>query len=118
MTTEALRKVIKVTDWFFDETGLTIFYEREDWLPIKSKVFLNIPETLKVLWTSGSLDDYNGITWMGLLDGNWYDFHHLVPLYKMCQWEALAIAIRHEEGKELANDMHMLELDAALKALQ
>ncbi len=118
MTTEALRKVIKVTSWFFDENGLTILYERADSTPQQSKVFLNIPETLKVLWTSGSLDDYNGITDMGLLDGNWYSYHHLMLLYKMCQWEALAIVIRHEEEKELANDMNLLELDAAINALK
>jgi hypothetical protein len=38
--------------------------------------------------------------------------------YKICQWEALAIAIRHEEEKELTNDMNMLELDSAINALK
>lgn len=118
MTTEALRKVIKVTYWELTANGLTIRYERTEQQPIFTSIFLPPAKALKELWISGGLDDYNGISCMGLLDGNWYDYNLLVALYQMCQWECLSIIIRYEAEKDLANDIDMLELDSAINALK
>jgi len=124
MTTEALRKVIKVTDWSLTKDGLTISYEREDHNPKSLHLILTSDETLKELSIVGSLEDFilegNNKDWpsKAFMDDQWHTFPHFAASYKMCQWEALAIAIRHEEENELANDMNMLEFDAAINALK
>lgn len=109
MTTEALRKVITVTAWSLTDTGLTISYTREDSNPKILHIILSPLETLQELSKVGSIEDIN--------EHAVYHFPELSKQYKMCQWEALSIAIRHEEEKQLANDMNFLEMDSALSAL-
>lgn len=113
-----------VTTWSLTKDGLTISYVREDHNPKALHLILTSDETLKELSIVGSLEDFilqgNNKDWpsKAFMNDQWYAFPQFAELYKMCQWEALAIAIRHEEEKELANDMNMLELDAAINALK
>lgn len=109
MTTEQLRKVIKVTDWNLNEPGLTISYEREDHSPASLHLILSPDETIMALSKMGSVDDYlladnKNVNSMAEVDDKWYTFKQLVAFYQMCQWEALSIAIRHEAGQELEHD--------------
>jgi hypothetical protein len=118
MTTEALRKAIKVTDWKLSENGLTISYERDNHNPKSLHLVLSPKETIKELSIVGSIEQVNEFDLMALWCSCWYYWPQIPISYKMCQWEALSIAIRHEEEKELANDMNMLELDSAIQALR
>jgi hypothetical protein len=123
MTTEQLRKVVKVTDWNLNETGLIISYEREDHTPKLLHLILSPDETLMALSKVGSVDDYlladnNNVNSLAEVNEIWYTFKHLVTFYVMCQWEALSIAIRHEAERELVKDTNMLEIDNMLDALK
>jgi hypothetical protein len=119
MTTEALRKVIMVTTWTLTKDGLTISYVREDHNPKSLHLILNRADTLRELYAVGDIEEISQHDCsIGKFNGGWHTYNEIAQLYKMCQWEALAIAIRHEEEKELANDMNMLELDAAINALK
>lgn len=113
MTTEQLRKVITVTNWYLGYTGLTISYAREDkHLKKELHLILSPKETLEALSIVGSLDIAEGMI------NNYSYYTKVADEYKFCQWEALSIAIRHEAEKELANDINMLEIDSALNALK
>lgn len=124
MTTEEIRKVIIVRNWVLTPHGLSIDYDRTDEKGLSSSLFLSPEKTLKELSIVGSVEDYilegNNKEWpsKAFMNDEWYSFPQLIGIYRMCQWEALSIVIRHEEEKELANDMNMLELDAALNALK
>jgi hypothetical protein len=122
MTTESLRKVITVTAWSLTEIGLTISYTRTDSMPIIRHLILSFADTLRELSIVGSVDEIEESTTghhAARINGTfiWYSQRYFHQEYKICQWEALSIAIRHEEGKELANDMSMLEIDSALAAI-
>ena len=124
MTTEEIRKVIIVRNWVLTPHGLSIDYDRTDEKGLSSSLFLSPEKTLKELSIVGSVEDYilegNNKEWpsKAFMNDEWYSFPQFIGIYRMCQWEALSIVIRHEEEKELANDMNMLELDAALNALK
>jgi hypothetical protein len=121
MTTEALRKDIYVTGWRLTDAGLTISYERETHLPKSLHLILSPDETIRELTVIGSIDsaEYYGGSHMAInYNEACYSWNGILEVYKTCQWEALSIAIRHEEVKELANDMSMLELDSAINALK
>lgn len=119
MTTEALRKVIMVTTWSLTKEGLTISYVREDHTPKSLHLILNRMETVRELYAIGNIEEIGTVDLsFGKLNGHWHAFDMLINEYKMCQWEALSIAIRHEEEKELSKDMNMLEIDSAINALK
>ncbi len=121
MTIEALRKVIMVTTWSLTKDGLTISYVREDHNPKSLHLILAPAEATRELTVIGTIDsaEYYGEdkVIINYNDGScvWDGF---IGIYKLCQWEALSIAIRHEAEKELANDVNILELDSALDALK
>lgn len=118
MTTEQLRKVIKVNTWGLTDTGLTVSYERQDSNPRLLHLILNRAETLKELWLSGTIDEYNSTEETATTDSLTCSFDELIISYALCQWEALSIAIRHEAEKELVKDTNMLEIDNMLNALK
>jgi hypothetical protein len=119
MTTEALRKVIKVTYWILGEKGLSISYEREDSNPSVLHLILNRSDALMELCAVGDIEEISKHDCsLGKFNGHWHTYNEIVQHYKLCQWEALSIVIRHEEEKELANDMNMLELDSAINGLK
>lgn len=118
MTTEQLRKVIKVTHWKLTEKGLTISYYRYDIKPTKRHIILNPATTLKELSVVGSIEDVNEHAEMGMIKGRWLHYANLIKTYEFCQWEALSLVLRHEAEQELNNDINMLELDSALNALK
>lgn len=124
MTTEQLRKVIGVTDWNLTTNGLTISYLREDHAPKALHLILTPEDALRELSIVGSVDDFilegNNKDWpsKACIDDHWYDMKQFASFYKMCQWEALSIAIRHEAEKELVKDTNMLEIDNILKSLK
>lgn len=118
MTTEALRKVIKVTYWMIGEKGLSISYERSDLIPVARHLILPPVDVLRELSVVGSIDKIGAMDMtIACINGIWNTYQEMILVYKMCQWEALSIVIRHEEEKELANDMNILEMDAAIAAL-
>ena len=122
MTTEQLRKVIKVTHWMIGEKGLSISYEPEDVKPTSRHLVLNPQSAIRELGAVGSVDDYicdDDINRTSIeFDDKWHSFPQFLERYQFCQWEALCIVLRHEAEQELNNDINMLELDSALNALK
>ena len=124
MTTEQLRKLIKVTHWMIGEKGLSISYERTDVKPISRHLVLNPESTLKELFAIGSIEAFDlgdnlQVRWEELpnqsVTWGWKVF---IMAFILSQWEALSIVLRHEAEQELNNDINMIELDAALDALK
>lgn len=124
MTTEQLRKAIMVTTWSLTKEGLTISYARDDHNPKSLHLILTLEEAANELSIIGDIDEYipskNNANWPSefSIDGAWYSMDKLPAIYKICQWEALSITIRHEAGKELSSDVNMLEIDNILKSLK
>jgi hypothetical protein len=121
MTTEEIRKVIIVRNWVLTHKGLSISYERTDAMPfIKSTLFLSPEATIRALYVLACIDEFifDNDEWVIEINGASFTWDSFVINYKTCQWESLQIAINHEAEKELANDMNMLELDAAIDALK
>ncbi len=117
LTTEALRKVISVQGWELNEYGMNIHYTREDATP-KEAIWTMCPsEALHELSMVGSIEDTNDKMTHGLIDGIWYSFEEIVLSYKVGQWEALSIAIRHEECKELAKCLEVFEIETMFQAV-
>jgi hypothetical protein len=119
MTTETLRKAIIVQKWSLNHKGMTVSYERTDGhLPKTLHLILSPLETVKRLYSMACIDGYNDAGELKVDSGGvTYSWDSFTLNYKTCQWEALNIAIKHEGGKELDNDINMLEIDSALKAL-
>jgi hypothetical protein len=124
MTTEQLRKEIMVSTWSLTKDGLIISYVREDHTPKALHLILTLEEAANELSFVGDIDEYipskNNVNWPSefSIDGAWYIMEKLPTIYKVCQWEALSIAIRHEAGKELQKDVNLLEIDSILNALR
>jgi hypothetical protein len=119
MTTETLRKAIIVNSWGFTHKGMTVSYERTDGkLPKTLHLILSPLETVRYLYSMACIDGYQDTGELKIDIGSvTYSWDIFAMNYKTCQWEALNIAIKHEAGKELDNDMDNLELDSAIKAL-
>lgn len=117
MTTESLRKVIKITDWNLSEIGIIISYIREDSNPKLLHLLLTYPEFARELNRMACIDSFDDRSLCVTVDECTYNLIDFMTSYETCQWEVLNIAIRHEAEKELDNDMNMLEIDSALKAL-
>lgn len=88
MTTDQIRKSVKVTDYFKNHTGIYIRYQWNDTTIGKSEskmLSLTPEDSIKYLKTIGEVDDLE--LWQ------WEDF---ISEYKISQWDALNIVIRHE----------------------
>jgi len=121
MTTETLRKAVIVRNWKLNHKGMTVSYERTDSYTLKElHLILSPEETARKLYTLACIDGFHfdGAELVIEDNGASYSWDNFALNYKTCQWEALNIAINHEAGKELDNDMNILELDSALKALR
>lgn len=121
MTTETLRKAIIVTKWNFNHKGMTVSYERTDGkLPKELHLILSPEETARRLDSMACIDGFHfdGAELVIEVNGASFSWDNFALNYKTCQWEALNIAINHEAGKELENDMNMIELDSAINALK
>jgi hypothetical protein len=121
MTTEALRKVIKVTYWMLGEKGISISYEREDSTPSSLHLILSPADSVRELTVIGSIDSaeyYGGNNIVINYNEGSCRWEGFLGIFKLCQFEALQIAILHEAMKDLDNDIDMLEMDSALNALK
>jgi len=115
MTTDKLRRLIEVTNYHFKDDGILIRY----WFLNESFVLqLNIISSLEHLTATNLLDDYNGVTLLGNADGTWITWEELISNNKLSQWDALNIAIRYEEEKQILKDSNLLEMDKAIEALK
>jgi hypothetical protein len=121
MTTESLRKAVIVRNWNLNHKGMTISYERTDeYTPKTLHLILSPEETARNLDVMACIDGFHlDLDELVIeINGASYAWEDFVINYKTCQWEALNIAINHEGGKELDNDMNLLKLDSAIKALK
>lgn len=118
MTTEQLRKVIKVTHWMIGEKGLSISYDREDLKPIRRHLILNPVTAALELDRIGAIDGYiNDIVFSVSFDGHDMNWATFISCFKMCQWEALSIVIRHEHETELEKDLGIINIENAINKI-
>lgn len=96
MTTDQIRKAVKVTDYYMNHTGIYIKYQWNDLTDgrFESKSLNLTPEdSMRYLRTIGEVDDLELLEWVNFIAG-----------YKISQWDALNIVIRHE-FKRSTNDI-------------
>jgi hypothetical protein len=121
MTTEQLRKEITVSHWNINIEGISIrYYKNSESDPIWLK--LTPEESARELCAIGSIDEvseggiFNNLMLReGTVSRNWNGF---IKEFKLCQWEALTLAIRHEMNLETEKDVNLLEMDKAIEALK
>jgi hypothetical protein len=124
MTTEQLRKEITVSHWNINIEGISIrYYKNSESDPIWLK--LTPEESARELEAIGSIDSFElhgaksifGSLMInhGNTSQNWNSF---IKEFKLCQWEALTLAIRHEMNLETEKDVNLLEMDKAIEALK
>lgn len=121
MTTDQLRKEIIVSHWTLHSAGITIGYyintkHDPQWLK------LNPEECARQLSAISSIDSWesHGSMFSGLLlnigtqSMNWNAF---VNEFKLSQWEALTLAIRHEYELSIEQDSNMMNITNAVNKL-
>lgn len=122
MTTEQLRKEITVYSYGIYDKGIYIGYTRKG---DTKHLTLDPEECARQLSAIGSIESWsNGelglqLRWEEVINRSvtwgWNVFY---LSFKLSQWEALTLAIRHEYEKELEKDANLLELDTAIEALK
>ena len=117
MTTESLRKVIRVTHWMIGEKGIAISYDREDLKPIQRHLVLTPLESVKALSIIGSIEQRPANDLMAMIQIKSSNFQELSSWYKLCQWEALNIVIRHEYENELEKDLGIINIENAINKI-
>ena len=114
MTTEQLRKEIEVANWHINYAGISITYYRtyeNKTNPIAIDIKLDPEECARRLSAIGSIDswcDYDGqieIYWEQDSFMKREMFNVFSSFFKLCQWEALTLAIRHELEKETEKEI-------------
>lgn len=115
MTIEQLRKQISVTHWEIDQRGMRIDYMYND-----TRVCLLVPpkECAIKLSTIGSIDSWEAEVFLLNYENQQLHWLAFVNTFKLSQWEALTLVIRHEYEKELEKDTNLLEMDSTIKALK
>lgn len=118
MTTHTLRNLITVKEWHIENKGATILYTRAD-KPNKEYLWHVEPiELMGGLDFMASIDNYTLSPHTVSVNGCTYTFENFIRGYRLSQWEALNLALRHEMEVEESHSIDMLEIDTALKALQ
>ncbi len=90
--------------------GIYITYEETFTNPVADNKHyeLNPLDSIIELIDMGAIDS-------DLLSKSWEEIH---KTYKLSQYDAICLVVRHEYKKSLENDMNLLEIDKALEALQ
>lgn len=125
MTTEQIRKSVKVCGYSLSVLGIYITYQ--SWFtnsspevqhyqldPLQSVIALERigaiskfeVNPIRVWWDTAKGTPVNGV---------WTDFR---STFVLSQFDAISLIVRHEYEKSLEGDMHLLEIDAALEALK
>lgn len=122
MTTEQLRKEITVSSYRLHDEGIYIGYSRKN---DTKHLTLNPEECAFQLSAIGSIESWsNGelglqLQWEDVLNRSvTWSWNVFCLSFKLSQWEALTLAIRHEAEKELEKDSNLLEMDKAIEALK
>ncbi len=123
MTTEQIRKSVKVCGHSLSGIGIYITYqnclvnsEAQHYQldPLQSVIALERigaiskfeVNPIRVWWDTAKGTPVNGV---------WTDFR---STFVLSQFDAISLIVRHEYEKSLEGDMHLLEIDAALEALK
>ena len=120
MTTEQLRKEIEVGNWHINYAGLSITYYRSyenKTNPIPIDITLNPEECAKQLSDIGSIDSWEADPFWIWSDSTPYRWEVFIHHYKLSQWEALTIAIRHELEKETEKEIRNGDIGKALDSI-
>lgn len=119
MTTQTLRNQITVTNWNLTSEMMTISYFRS--YNGKSKpmhIILQPNEYLKELDILCSIDEYNERRSRVVMDEREYELADFLEVYKMSQWDALCIAIRHEETLTIESELDLLYFNSEINDLK
>lgn len=121
MTTQQLRNQITVTNWSMTAEMMSISYFRSYNGQSKTMhLLMKTVDYLKELNIIGSIEEIHEAPLRIFIDNSleWCNIFQFISKYKINQWDALAIAVRHESAIELENDTNLLEMDSAIAALK
>ena len=99
MTTEQLRKEIEVANWHINYAGISITYYRtyeNKTNQIAIDIKLDPEECARQLSAIGSIDSWEADPFWIWCECTPYRWDVFVHHFKLSQWEALTLAIRHE----------------------
>lgn len=122
MTTEQLRKEIEVANWHINYDGISItYYQHLDNIQQKvTDIKLNPEECARQLSAIGSIDSWESQPFRifspesGDDPQDWITF---AKTFKLSQWEALTLAIRHEYELSIEQDSNMMNITNAVNKL-
>lgn len=117
MLIQTLRKQITVVNYSTTKDTVRISYFRSYSDTSKSLHLIITPaEYLGELDRLAMIDGV--IEGRPVIDDREMSFEDFITEYPISQWEALQIAISHELGIEIDEDLESLELDSAINALK
>ncbi len=123
MTTEQIRKNIKVAGYSISQIGIYITYFSGDNLNFHKTLDLPPLQAITALKAIGSIDKIETnptrIYWESpkgaSCDAEWELFCNT---FTLSQYEAITLVLRHEYEESLKNDMNLFEIDEALRAIK
>lgn len=117
MTTHTLRNLITILEWTSNTEGATLLYTRSDKPHKEFSWHVEPIELMGGLSAMGSIDEYTLSPHTVVVNGCTYTFDNFMRNYRLSQWEALNLSLRHEMEVEESKSINMLEIDTALKSL-
>lgn len=118
MTTEQIRKKIKVDNWRFDQAGIYISYtyfnsKKNIW--VSTGLELGKEEVCQELSKLGEINYYgeNDIEW----ENDRWDWYAFSEEWIFSQWDALNLVIRHEYNKSVEEDVNNGDIGKAVNNL-
>lgn len=118
MTTEQLRKEITVTSWNIHSSGISVHYFRSDGKRSKDYLLiLNPEECARQLSAISSIDSWEADTFLLNYENSQLHWAAFVNTFKLSQWEALTLAIRHELEKETEKEIDNGDIGKAIDSI-
>lgn len=117
MTTEQLRKEIEVANWHINYAGISITYYRtyeNNTKPIPIDIKLTPEECAIQLSAIGSIDSWEADTFLLNYENSKLHWAAFVNAFKLSQWEAFTLALRHEQEKEIENEIDNGDIGKAI----
>jgi hypothetical protein len=117
MTTQQLRREIRVASGFLRYDGIVIQYFRND-APLTC--LLESPaDCVRALIAIGTIDEWydNAGEITFTVDGILYNWTAYCDIFQLSQWDALSIAINYEYEKEVNKEIDASDIGKVIKKL-
>jgi hypothetical protein len=118
MTTEQLRKEITVTHWSINNSGISIkYFKKTDTQNDYYELEINPEECAHQLSAIGSIDSWEADTFLLNYENSQLHWAAFVHTFKLSQWEALTLVIRHELEKETEKEINQGDIGKAIDSI-